>query len=83
MSSLEKCVFRCLPIFLFDFFDVVTKSKLSLLAAQQANETERQGVEASNTPLFGELADLKDGTIKSQNTHLLGVWMPGSFMDQR
>ena len=29
-----------------------TEAKLSLLAAQQANESERQGVEARNTTLF-------------------------------
>ena len=72
-----------LPNFLFDFFDDVTKSKFSLLVAQQTDESERQDVEASNTPLFGELADPKGGTIMSQNNHLVGVWMPGSFLDQR
>ena len=27
--------------------------------------------------------DLEDSRLLSQNNHLVGVWMPGSFMDQR
>ena len=33
--------------------------------------------------LFGKLADGKDGGLMSQNNHLIGVWMPGSFIVQR
>ena len=33
--------------------------------------------------LFGDLADREDGRLMSQINHLVGVWMPGSFMDQR
>ena len=30
-----------------------------------------------------ELADGEDGRLGPQNNHLVGAWMPGSFMDQR
>ena len=33
--------------------------------------------------LFGKPADREDGRLAPQNNHLLGVWMPGSFIDQR
>ena len=33
--------------------------------------------------LFGKLADGKDGGLMSQNNHLIGVWMPCAFIDQR
>jgi len=43
----------------------------------------RRGVEARNTTLFGKLPDQEDGRLMSQNNHLIGIWMPGSFIDQR
>ena len=33
--------------------------------------------------LLGKLADQEDGRLKSQNNHLIGVWMPVSFIAQR
>ena len=33
--------------------------------------------------LVGELADQQDGRLAPQNNHLIGVWMPGSFIEQR
>ena len=33
--------------------------------------------------LFGQPADREDGRLASQNNHLVGVWMPVSFMGQR
>ena len=33
--------------------------------------------------LTGEPADLEDHWLAPQNNHLIGVWMPGSFVDQR
>ena len=33
--------------------------------------------------LFGNLADLEDDRLISQNNHLIGVWMPGSFTEHR
>ena len=33
--------------------------------------------------LFGKLADWEDGRLMSQNSHLIGIWMPGSFIEQR
>ena len=32
---------------------------------------------------FGKPVDQEDGRLMSQNNHLLGVWMPGSVMNQR
>ena len=32
--------------------------------------------------LFGKPADQEDGRLMSQNNHLIGVWMPSSFVDQ-
>ena len=39
----------------------------------------RQGI----TTLFGKLANCEDGKLMSQNNNLIGVWMPGSFIEQR
>ena len=61
----------------------VTESKHSLLTAQQANKPERQDIEARNTTLFGKPADWEDSRLMSQNNHLVRVWMPGSFIEQR
>ena len=33
--------------------------------------------------LIGEPADREDGRLVPQNNHLIGVWMPDSFIDQR
>ena len=33
--------------------------------------------------LFGKLADREDDRLMSQNNHLIGVWMPDSFIKQR
>ena len=60
----------------------VTEPKLTLLTAQQANESKKRGVEGRKT-LIGEPADREDGRLAPQNNRLIGAWMPGSFMDQR
>ena len=33
--------------------------------------------------LIGGQADLEDGKLVPQNNHFIGIWMPGSFIDQR
>ena len=33
--------------------------------------------------LFGDSTDQEYGRLMSQNKHLIRVWMPGSFIDQR
>ena len=33
--------------------------------------------------LFRKLADREDDRLMSQNNHLVEVWMPGSFIEQR
>ena len=40
-------------------------------------------LEARNTTLFKKLADQEDGRLMSQNNHLMGAWMLGSFIEQR
>ena len=45
--------------------------------------TERQSVEARNMTLFGQLADHEDNRQPSQNNHIIKVWIPGSFIEQR
>ena len=47
------------------------------------SESEGGSVEARNRTLFRKPADSEDGKLMSANNHLVGVWMPGSFMDQR
>ena len=39
----------------------------------------RKGV----TALFRKLADQEDGRLASQNTYLIRVWIPGSFIEHR
>ena len=65
------------------FSPSVTESRFILLAAQQASESERGGVEARKMTLIEELADWEDGKLAPQNNYLPGVWIPGSFIDQR
>ena len=55
----------------------------SLCSPQDRSVNLRGGVEARNTTLFGKSADQEDGRLASQNNHLVGVWMPVSFMGQR
>ena len=43
----------------------------------------RRGVEVRNVTLFGKTTDQEDGRLMSQNNHLIQVWMPGSFIEQR
>ena len=50
--------------------------------AWQGSESETS-VEARNRTLFRKPANWEDGRLMSQNNHLLGVWMPGSFIGQR
>ena len=33
--------------------------------------------------LFRKPSDQEDGRLAPQNNHLIGIWMPGSFIDQR
>ena len=35
------------------------------------------------TTLFRKLVGCEVGKLVFQNNHLVGVWVPGSFMDQR
>ena len=61
----------------------VTKSRLTLLAARQANESERVRCWGKEETLIREPADREDGRLAPQNNHLIWVWMPGSFIYQR
>ena len=61
----------------------ITKSKLTLLAAGQIKESERQGGEARKRTLFGKPDDWEESRLAPQNNHLTGIWTPGSFIDQR
>ena len=65
---------KCLPWCLI--YHTATKSKLTLLTARQANKSKRWSGEARNT----KSVDWEDGRLVSQNNHLIGVWIPGSFI---
>ena len=54
-----------------------------MFATHEASESEGQRIEERNTTLFGKPDDREDGRLMSQNNHLVGVWMPGSFIEQR
>ena len=41
----------------------VTETKIALLTPREANESERQGVEARNMTLFGKSIDQEDGKL--------------------
>lgn len=58
----------------------VTRSRVALPAARQANGLERR-CWGKELQLYS--ADQEDGRLMFQNDHLYGVWMPGIFMDQR
>ena len=60
-----------------------TESKLTLLTARQANESQRWDAEAREIPLFGKSGDREDGRLAPQNKHLIEVWMPGSFINHK
>ena len=59
----------------------LTESKLTLHAAQQANESERRGVESRNTTVFRKQVDTEDGRLMSQSNHLLRALIPSSFTE--
>ena len=59
-----------------------TKYKFALLAAQQANESKTGGVEAKKRLYSGSWLT-EDGRLAPQNNHFIGVWIPGSSIDQR
>ena len=59
------------------------QSPSSLCSPHKRPVSQRWRVEARNTTLFGKRADWEDGGLKSQNNHLIGVWMPLSFIAQR
>ena len=45
----------------------VSESKLALLTAGEANESEREGVEARNTTLFRKSVNREDGKLMPQS----------------
>ena len=49
----------------------VTSSKLTLLAAREANKSKGRGVEGRNMTLCRKPADPEDGRLTSQNNYLL------------
>ena len=59
----------------------------SLLATWEASERSQWTQETrgwgKEETLIREPADWEDGRLAPQNNHLTGVWMPGSFIDQR
>ena len=62
-----------------EFSDLVTKSRLALLSAEQVNELEmmRSG---SDSTLFGKPAYRQADRLISQNNHIVSVWMLDSFI---
>lgn len=56
------------------------ESKLTVLATRQDNKSL---VEARDLTLFGKLEDQEDGKLMSQSHYLIGLWMLGSFIEQR
>ena len=58
-------------------------TKVTLLTAQQPDKSKRWDIEARNMTLFRKSADWEGGRLMPQNNHLIGVWMPGSFTEQR
>ena len=60
----------------------MSPSPRSLCSPHDRPTNRRQGVEARSITLFRELADGEDGRLMSQNNHLIGIWMLGSFMGE-
>ena len=61
----------------------VAKFKTALLTAWQASKSGDKVLRQRMMTLSGKPADWKDGRLMSQNNHLIGVWMPVSFIEQR
>ena len=53
-------------------------SSSSLCSPHNADKSYRQCVKAKNNDFIW-----KPGRLMSQNNHLIGVWMPGSFIEYR
>ena len=62
---------------------ILLPSPSSLCSPHNRPVNQRRGVEARNTSLFRKPEDREEGRLKSQNNHLIGVWMPVSFIVQR
>ena len=58
-------------------------SPSSLCSLHDRPVNPRDEVLRQEETLVGELADQQDGRLAPQNNHLIGVWMPGSFIDLR
>ena len=58
-------------------------SPSSLCSLHDRPVNPRDEVLRQEETLVGELADQQDGRLAPQNNHLIGVWMPGSFIEQR
>ena len=56
---------------------------LTWLITGQVNKSWRWGVEARDMAFFQKSTDQEDSRLTSQNNYLIGVWMPGSFLEQR
>ena len=71
---------------MIDYIMLLSPSSLCSLHDRLVNpgqSTWETGAKARNVTLFRKSADWEDGRLMSQNNHLIGVWMPGSFIEQR
>ena len=63
--------------------DKVLPSPSSPCSPHNGPVNQRGGVEARNNDCIRKAADQEDGRLKSPKNHLIGVWMPVSFIAQR
>ena len=53
----------------------------SLCSLHDRSMNRTRGADARKTTLSGKPADREDGRLESPKNHLIGVWMPVSFME--
>ena len=74
-------VYALVTIQILDLLLLPSPSSLCLPRDRPMNL--RDEVLRQKETLIGESADREDGRLAPQNHHLIGVQMPGSFIDQR
>jgi len=80
-TLVPAAVYALVTIQILDLLLLLSPSSLCLLHDRPMNP--REEVLRQKETLIGEPADREDGRLVPQNHHLIGVQMPGSFIDQR
>ena len=78
---MPAAVYALVTIQILDLLLLLSPSSLCLAHDRPMNP--RDEVLRQKETLIREPADREDGRLAPPDNHLIGVWMPGSFVNQR